>query len=328
MENLPLPAATLAAVADSPHDPTSSWATVLRIFNNPGKGNSVRSKALLLALATFTLTPPAEGQTLTPVTPAQVPATVPAPADDPAAVAFPESTTSADDGWNFSLSVPIWLAGVDGDLTVNGNDFSADEDTADDVDEFLDSGLNGAFAMHFEAERNRFGLLVDTMYLSRTAEGTLEATDAEASVQGFVGELGAFYTVVAPAADKRGWGMFRVDALGGLRVSALELGIDSDAFEDEVSRTFYDPFVGARVEVGLTEWLSFKVRGDVGGFGIDAWNTSDFAYNIDTALEFHLATWFDLGLGYRWLNYDLEFGSDSNLDATLSGPVVELKFNF
>jgi hypothetical protein len=74
--------------------------------------------------------------------------------------------------------------------------------------------------------------------------------------------------------------------------------------------------------------MSFKVRGDVGGFGIDAWNTSEFAYNVDTALEFHLARWFDLGVGYRWLNYDLEFGSDSSLDATLSGPVVELKFNF
>jgi hypothetical protein len=290
----------------------------------------VKLTVLLLTLATFALMSSAGAQTLTPLTLTQVPTTVPAevPEPDPTSDALAESTTTADDGWNFTLSVPIWLVGVDGDLNVRGNDLDSDQDTADDVDEFLDSELNGAFALHFEAERNRFGLLVDAMYLDRTAQGTVDATDAEGSLKGFIGELGAFYTLVQPEPNSRGWGTFRVDALGGLRVSALELGIDSDAFDGDVSRTFYDPFIGARTEIGLTNWLSFKLRGDIGGFGIDAWNTSDFAYNIDTALEFHIARWFDLGLGYRWLNYDLELGSDSSLDATLSGPVVELKFNF
>jgi hypothetical protein len=236
--------------------------------------------------------------------------------------------TAADDGWDFSLSIPIWLVGVDGNLIVGDQELSGDQDTADDVDEFLDSELNGAFALHFEAEKRRFGVFLDAMYLDRSVQGTVDATDADGSLKGFIGELGAFYTLVPPAPEKRGWGMFRLDALGGLRVSALELGVDVDTFNEEASRTFYDPFVGARVEVGLTNWLSFKLRGDVGGFGIDAWNTSEFSYNVDTALEFHLARWFDLGLGYRWLDYDLELAGDSSLDATLSGPIVELKFNF
>jgi hypothetical protein len=282
--------------------------------------------------ATLVLTSSSSAWGQTP-TASPAPAEIPAaePATDPAAAAAdtsPQPAADGDRGWAFSLSVPIWLVGVNGDLVVRGADLDADQDAADDVDEFLDSELNGAFALHFEAEKQRFGMLFDAMYLDRSAQGTVDVTDAEGSLKGFIGEVGAFYTLVPPAPEKRGWGMFRLDALGGVRVSALELGVETGGFDADVSRTFYDPFVGARAEVGLTDWLSLKFRGDVGGFGIDAWNTSDFAYNVDTAFEFHLARWFDLGVGYRWLNYDLELGSDSSLDATLSGPIVELKFNF
>jgi hypothetical protein len=281
---------------------------------------------LLLTIATLAVTSSACGQAaLAPLALAQLPATQ--PAADPVANTLPPPAPD-DDRWNLSLSIPIWLAGVDGGLTVRGEEVSGDQDTGDDVDELFDSRLNGAMALHFEAQKSRFGLLLDAMYLDRSVEGTLGATNAEASIKGFIGEVGAFYTLTPYAPDKRGWGAVRVDALGGLRVSALELGLQSDTLDGDVSQTFYDPYVGARVVVGLTKWLSFKLRGDVGGFGIDAWPTSEFSYNVDTGLEFHLARWFDLGLGYRWLNYDLDFGSDSSLDATLSGPVVELKFNF
>jgi len=86
-----------------------------------------------------------------------------------------------------------------------------------------------------------------------------------------------FYTVVAPPPGKRGWGAVRIDALGGLRLSELELGIHGDRFNGSTSRTIYDPYVGARLTLGLTDWLSFKARGDVGGFGIEAWPTVSLA---------------------------------------------------
>jgi opacity protein-like surface antigen len=279
---------------------------------------------LLLTLATLAITSSVWGQTPRPLALADAPATEPAAA--PATGTSPQPAAD-EDRWKLTFSVPIWLAGADGDLSVRGHHLSADQDTADDVDELFDSRLNGALALHSEAQRSRFGLLVDAMYLDRSVQGTADATDAEATLRGFIGEVAGIYTLVPPAPGKRGWGMVRVDALGGVRVSSLELGFDSDTFDGDVSRTFFDPYVGARAEVGLTNWLSVKVRGDVGGFGIDAWHTSDFSWNVDTGLEFHLTRWFDIGLGYRWLDYDLNFGSDSSLDVTLSGPIVEVKFN-
>jgi hypothetical protein len=296
----------------------------------------VKHSALLLSIiALAIIASPARGQTasrdtLTPLMLAELPADVAPATTEPAPATAPSESPKAigDDGWKFYASIPIWLVGVDGDVVVRGNDFSADQDTADDVDELFDSRLNGALALHFEAGKGRAGLLLDTMYLDRSVEGTLDATNAEGFLRGFVGELGAFYTVVQPDPEKRGFGKLRVDALGGVRISALELGIDSDAFNDAVHATFYDPYVGARLELGLLNWLSVKVRGDIGGFGIEAWPTSDFSWNVDTSLAFHLASWFDLGLGYRWLDYDFNGPSDSSLNATLSGPVIELRFNF
>jgi len=285
----------------------------------------LKSLVLLLTVAMLAIPASAPGQTPSAVATEQTPGTP--PPTDPA-VDVPPHKAADEDRWRLSLAIPVWLVGVDGDLNVRGHKISGDQDTADDVDELFDSRLNGAMALHFEAQKSRFGLLLDGMYLDRSIRGTEGATDAEATLLGYIGEVGGIYTVIPPAPGKRGWGMLRLDALVGLRISGLELGVETDTFSGDVSDTYYDPYVGGRVEVGLTNWLSAKARGDVGGFGIDAWNTSQFSYNVDTGLEFHFTRWFDLGLGYRWLSYDIDLGSESSLNATLSGPVVELKFNF
>ena len=276
----------------------------------------MKDTRFLIALAVFAFTSAVWGQ---------------APATEPAAAAAqPAAVQPTDDAdrWTFKVSIPLWLPAVDGDVTVRGRDLSMDQDTGDTFDTF-DSHLNGAFLLHLEAERNRTGAFLDLMYLDIRAEGTGDVIDATGSLRGFVGELGGFYAVVPPAPGKKGWGMVEVDVLGGLRVSTLEFGINGDAFDGSTSRTTYDPFVGARVEVGLLDWLSLKARGDVGGFGIDAWPTSNFSYNVAVGTEFHIARWFDVGLGYRWLSYDFEGNAnDSSFDATLAGPFVAVTFSF
>jgi len=239
---------------------------------------------------------------------------------------FPGLHRAEDDPWRFSLAIPIWIPAVEGDIKVHGHQISVSQDTSDSVDLF-DSNLNGAFALHFEAAKGRFGLFVDLMYIDLQIKGADNATDAEASVSGFIGEIGGFYTVLAPPPGKHGWGTFQIDALGGLRVSNLELGIDTNSFGGSASRTIYDPFIGARLTLGLTDWLSFKARGDVGGFAIDAWPTSEFSYNLDAGLQFHIADWFDIGVGYRRLSFDFA-SSTTKLDTSLSGPYVAIQFNF
>src|SRR4051812_3338925 len=154
----------------------------------------VKHAGLLLTIVTFAVTSssPARGQATAPLTPLSL---TEMPAAGPAAGASPQTT--GDDGWRLSLSIPVWLPGIDGDLTVRGRELSINQDTGDVVDLF-DSHVNGAFAAHVEAANGPAGLLVDLMYIDLRGVGTRGLTNAEASLEGFIGELGMFYTVVAP----------------------------------------------------------------------------------------------------------------------------------
>ena len=230
---------------------------------------------------------------------------------------------AADDGWHFRLAVPIWVPGVSGDMTVNGHKLTGGNSASDTASKFGDT-LDFAAAFHFEAEKGRWGAFVDSMYVSFKDDKDLSTGGtAEATVKGFIGELGGFYTVFAPEPGAKGWGMFRADALAGVRVTCLELGAETSSFDVSASRTLIDPIIGARMELGLTDWLSYKLRGDIGGFGVGC----DFAWNLDTGVEFHLAKWFDVDLGYRWLDYDFKH-SDSEANLLLSGPYLTLGFRF
>lgn len=277
-----------------------------------------------VATASAQTAAPAGGPTL-PTTSPNDAATLPAEAD----ASSPPPGPQAEGGWNLSVGIPVWIPGLNGDLTIQGQEFSPDDQDAGDVFDELDTHFNGAFALHVEAAKGRFGLFADAMYLDLRSTHDSSAGNAEAVFKGFIGELAGFYTVVAPRPGKRGWGAFRLDALTGVRITAVEVGINADASDVSTNQTLFDPIIGARGEFGVTRWLSIQARGDVGGFGIDSWPTSNVTYNVQAGLGFHLARWCDLGLGYRWLKYDFESDSgDSTLDITLAGPYIALTLNF
>jgi len=87
--------------------------------------------------------------------------------------------------------------------------------------------------------------------------------------------------------------------------------------------------VGARATAKLTEKLSLRVRGDIGGFGIGS--ASDFAWNVVAFLGYQLSRRISFGVGYRIIDIDYERGSGRRrfeYDVTTSGPVLGLAFHF
>src|SRR5262250_924718 len=139
-----------------------------------------------------------------------------------APTAPPAVTGEAADAWHLRLGIPIWLAGLDGTLTVRGQELEPSEDPSD-IDLFV-SHLDGAAALHAEAEKERFGLILDAMYVDvgATANTSIGA-EAEGSVQGFIGEFDGFYILTAPEPGHIGWGALRADLLGGVRFTRLDL---------------------------------------------------------------------------------------------------------
>ena len=233
-------------------------------------------------------------------------------------------------GWKFRIGFPVWIAGIDGDITVRDRTLSSDVNSEEVVD-LLDTNLNVAFAGHVEIEKGRFGMFADALYIDfRGERDTRLGTTIDAQAEAFIGELGAFYTLIAP--DAAAEHPFRLDLLGGVRVTAFDVTLDTENFGSaDQGRDWFDPFIGARAELGLLEWLAIKGRGDIGGFGISEGDTSDLVWNIEAAVSFKLVRWFEVDLGYRWLDYDYADGSGDDvfeLDAILNGPYVTLTFKF
>jgi opacity protein-like surface antigen len=95
------------------------------------------------------------------------------------------------------------------------------------------------------------------------------------------------------------------------------------------SQDWVDPIIGVRLTTGLTEKLSLRVRGDIGGFGIGS--ASDLVWNVVAVLGYQVSRRITLAAGYRILDVDYDKGSGLRLfeyDVTTSGPVVGLAFRF
>jgi hypothetical protein len=230
------------------------------------------------------------------------------------------------------VAIPLWLPGLNGDVTAKGLTFTSNQDTSDVLD-LVDSHLNGALALHLEAQKGRFGVFTDFMYVSMAAErDTRLGTTIGADFDGFIGEIGPLYTVYSASHLGKLRTPVRLDAIGGLRVTSLKVNVETENLGSaEQSKTLYDPFIGMRGEVGLLHWLSLKGRGDVGGLDMIEGESCQFTWNASAAASFHLARWCSIDTGYRWLHYDFEQGSGNDqfgIDATLHGPYVEFAFKF
>ena len=232
-----------------------------------------------------------------------------------------------EDRWWTSLSIVAWLPTFDGTLTVDGQEGESSGDVADSLD-FFDTYVDWGIDVHAEFGQGRLGYLFDGLYVDIHSDRETSGGDTFRIVtSGFVGEAGVFYTVLGEPIGVRARRGLRIDVLGGGRLGVLSVGIESDALDDpREHETKLDPFGGGRAELGLTDWLSLKARGDIGGFGI-ADITSDFVWSANLAAAFHFGERFDLELGYHWLDYDFESDDDdTSYNASIAGPYLAVTF--
>ena len=125
--------------------------------------------------------------------------------------------------------------------------------------------------------------------------------------------------------------MFTFDLLAGGRYTHLKIELDFKRIgNQDKSKDWVDPFVGAATQIGLTDKLSFRVRGDVGGFGVG----SDITLNGVGLLGYKVRPFGldgTLAAGYRALYQDYTDGSGRNKftwNMTLHGPVLGLAVTF
>jgi len=104
-----------------------------------------------------------------------------------------------------------------------------------------------------------------------------------------------------------------------------------DSISNSWSRSEYwvDPVIGARWTLPLSESWSFRLRGDLGGFGIGSHFTTagelGFLYAINDFMEL------DLRYKVLWVDYETgRTGERSHFiyKAVTHGPVIGLNFKF
>lgn len=207
-------------------------------------------KALFLALPLLAAGPLLAGTTAIPAGPA------------------PVMTTTTDDGWEFTLGLYGWGAGLNGDIGAAG--FTAPVDLSfSDILDTLDMTVMGAAELRrgnwlFQLEglylRNSVKRLVANRPLlpSLTAKLTAETTRLEAVAGYRIVENGS--TTVDLLAGAVYYDITNtLNFYGPLAVRGVESGDD-----------WIDPIVGVRVNQRLGERWSAQFRGEIGGFGVNA----------------------------------------------------------
>lgn len=255
------------------------------------------------------------------------------------------AAAGADDGapapaWAFEIAPYAWLPGNFGTLEVQDRTAYLDL-TVDDLVTALFDGDALAGAAWFEARYGRWSAFLDAFggYVEMKADAKVCCTtiDAKLTVHPVVIDVGFGYRLGAWTLPRRRrpltLGVYagtRVMHLGNdLRADTQRPGVVGRTLAVSEAFNWADPMIGVRWEVPVHDRLSIDFRGDIGGFGA----SSDLIWGLVGGIRWWLpwSPWGSqpwLGLGYRAIAFDREFGSASQADMEMRGPYSALGFAF
>lgn len=245
----------------------------------------------------------------------------------------------ATDDWRFNATIYGWLPSLGGSLSVpvDNSGSSVGVDPGDILD-----ALNFTFMGAFEADKGRWGVATDLIYLDLSAskksvsDFTVGGADlpASATVKADLGITGWLWTLDGTylLVDDPG---HPVKLLAGARMldlsTDLKWSIDGDITgvplpgrdgRGEASDTVWDAIVGVkgRINFGADGQWFVPYYVDVGT------GQSDFTWQAIAGLGYAFG-WGDLVGVWRYLDYNMPSG-DSIEDLWMSGAAVGVTFHF
>lgn len=231
--------------------------------------------------------------------------------------------------WKFSATLPVWAAGLEGDLTTGGVTQSVDIGFSD-----LKEHLDASASLALEARKGPLTIFGSFGYLKFSADGPAPGGgSSQAESRFMVGDLCVGHAIYKSDSDLP----FIVEAFGGARYINLKNSIDiydgvgALLFSNENTRDLLDPIIGLRGTKLLTEQLHLDFAADIGGFDI-----SDSQSNLDWSaialVSYDFTDWFTLSGGYKVLAIDADNGKSGaaafGADVKMSGAILAAKFTF
>jgi hypothetical protein len=224
--------------------------------------------------------------------------------------------------WKFLLEPYFMFANMKGSVGLGTLPFAeVDEEPAD-----IFVNLRFGAMIYFEAYSPRWVYSSDMMYMNLGAD--VIPTNNINSGNAFAKQLGWEVAVLHRIFPILEGGI-------GLQLNSLksELNLDVNAaggpekLHKEISETWVDPMIIARVKLPITTKLIIQVRPSIGGFGIG----SDMAWQLQAHAAYRFSQVFQVALGYRVIDIDYEKGEGNEhflYDMKTFGPVLRLGLNF
>lgn len=225
------------------------------------------------------------------------------------------------DGWKFEFTPYAWLAGVEGDLTVNGTKVDFDKSFSDLFDAVE---VGGSFRIGAERDRFLIGALVDYFSLS-TDELDVEDQPAGGSLDSKI-----LLTEVAVGYRVDGWSEGQTF---GLMVGVRNMHIENDldvtgegtfSRDNDVTDAMFYVLPSVPVLPSKIEGLRFNPV-----LGIGA-GDSDLAYELFPQFQYQITDTVAARLGYRTVGWKFkgDNNEDNELNISLSGLIVGLGVTF
>ncbi|MEM6675078.1 MAG: hypothetical protein AAF726_19670 [Planctomycetota bacterium] len=214
-----------------------------------------------------------------------------------------DSVTHSDD-WEYVASAYAWFAQKNGSVETDNVVL-----TLDDPDE-----STGAF-LYFSGRKGNWGFLADFDYISTEDGASAPGGTAVVEEESIIAELDATWSPTqAPT----------LRILAGIRVLDSEQDIRFPLLPPQtIDTTLIDPVIGAQGTWQLSDTIVFRIRGDIGGFGLD----SDFTYQGFGVFAWEFVPHWYATLGYRVLGWEFEDDGVRN-DLRLSGGLLGVAAKF
>ncbi len=233
----------------------------------------------------------------------------------------PVMTTTTEDGWELTLGLYGWGAGLEGDLGVAGYTVPLDVSFSDILDT-LDMTAMGMM----ELRKGPWLMQLEGLYLRNSMTGTaytpVRNTPVQAKLTAQTTRLSLVggYRIVDTDCTK-------LDLLAGCVFYDIdnELRLLGRRVLGSVGsgEGWLDPVIGVRLNQRLGGPWSAQLRADVGGFGV----SSDLVWQAVALLGYDLGESSTLFVGYRHAAVDYQKGNFL-YDAASGGPILGLALSF
>ncbi len=217
--------------------------------------------------------------------------------------------------WEFVVAPYFIAAGMNGDIQIANITVPVDVSFSSLLENLELGGM-----IHFEAQKDRWALLGDFIFMGLGSSGPFQNITSSIDVDQYIGEFGVAYRFGEHGKS--------ISLLGGGRYFSLATDIHvGTQFSVSKSVDWVDPWIGTRFNWGISEKISFIGRLDFAGFGIG----SDLTVNAAAMFGYQLKDNMTLYLGYRAIAVDYDQGSGREAfiyDVVTAGILMGASFRF